>query len=303
MTRVANYAQFQRNLAHILEAQRRLADGQIQISSGRKSQNYAGIARDARRLVGAEIAHMRTSQYIENNNLIELRLQKMETTVSQTFDIASNYKTLLVNALNFNNSSELAMPIQAKQLMDQLTALLNVEDDGRFLFAGTMTNTEPVDQSGLPGSYTVPTSDGDANGYYKGDTTKLTVRVDKTFDVTYGVHAQEKGFERLMRSLHMIVIGPPNDRATLEDALKVVNQAIDTIPDLRTRIGTARATIEDVNQKHADFLLFSERIIGDAENADITEVITRMNADQLMVEASMMSLARMSQISLVRFLS
>lgn len=303
MTRVANYAQFQRNLAYILDAQRRLADGQIQISSGRKSDNYAGISRDARRLVSAEIAHMRTKQYVENNNLIERRLQKMETAVSQTFDIASNYKTLLVNALNSTNSSELAMPIQAKQMLDQLTALLNVEDDGRFLFAGTMTDTEPVDQSGLPGSYTVPTSDGDANGYYKGDTTKLTVRVDKTFDITYGVHAQEAGFERLMRSLHMIVIGPPNDRATLEDALKVVNQAVDSIPDLRTRIGTARATIGDVNQNHSDFLMFLEKTIGDLENADITEVITRMNVDQVMVEASIMTLARLSQISLVRFLS
>ena len=303
MTRVANYAQFQRNLAYILEAQRRLADGQIQISSGRKSDNYAGISRDARRLVSAEIAHLRTKQYVENNNLIERRLQKMEAAVSQTFEIASNYKTLLVSALNSTNSSDLAMPIQAKQMLDQLTALLNVEDDGRFLFSGTMTDTEPVDQSGLPGSYTVPSSDGDANGYYKGDTTKLTVRVDKTFDVTYGVHAQEEGFERLMRSLHMIVIGPPNDRATLEDALKVVNEAVDAIPDLRTRIGTARATIADVNMKHSDFLLFSEKTIGDMENADIAEVITQMNADQLTVEASVMALARLSQISLVRFLS
>ncbi len=246
---------------------------------------------------------MRTKQYVENNNLIELRLQRMEMAVSQTFDIASDYKTLLVNALNSTNSSDLAMPIQAKQMLDQLTALLNVEDDGRFLFSGTMTDTEPVDQSGLPGSYTVPSSDGDANGYYKGNTTKLTVRVDKTFDVTYGVHAQEEGFERLMRSLHMIVIGPPNDRATLEDALKVVNEAIDVIPDLRTRIGTARATIADVNMKHSDFLLLSEKTIGDLEHADITEVITQMNADQLTVEASVMALARLSQISLVRFLS
>ena len=303
MTRVATYAQYQRNLAYVLEAQKRMATGQLQISSGRKSESYAGISRDARRLVSAEIAHTRTKQYVENNNLIDMRLQKMETAVSQTFDIASNYKTLLVNALNFTNSSDLAMPIQAKQMLDQLTALLNVKDDGRLLFSGTMTDTEPVDQSGLPSSYTVPSSDGDANGYYKGDTTKLTIRVDTSFDVTYGVHAKEKGFERLMRSLHMIVIGPPNDRATLEDALKVVNEAIDTIPDLRTRIGTARAIISDVNRKHSDFLLFSEKTIGDAENADITEVLTRMNADQLMVEASIMALARMSQISLVRFLS
>ena len=70
MTRVANFAQHQRNLAHILDAQRRLNAGQLQISSGKKAQNYSGVARDVRRIVNVEAGHIRTTQFISNNKLI-----------------------------------------------------------------------------------------------------------------------------------------------------------------------------------------------------------------------------------------
>ena len=92
MTRVANFAQHERNLAHILEAQRRLNEGQLQISSGKKSEHYSGVARDARRIVNLETAHIRTTQFISNNNLVDQRLQAMETNVSQVFELVTQYK-------------------------------------------------------------------------------------------------------------------------------------------------------------------------------------------------------------------
>lgn len=302
MTRVANFAQHERNLAHILDAQRRLATGQLQISSGKKADNYAGIASDARRLVNVEAAHIRTSQYITNNNLIEQRLQNMETNVAQIFDVVTEYKTLVINALNSDNSADLAMPVQAQSYLDEITALLNLEDDGRFLFSGNYTDVRPVDQTGLPGAYTLPTANGDASGYYQGDATRLSLQADENFTVDYGVTADETGFEQAIRAMHMIVIGPPNDRATLEDALSVINEAVDGVSDIRTRIGASRAAIENVNTRLADFQLYSEETIGELENTDITEVITNMNSDQVAVEASFAVISRLSNLNLVRFL-
>jgi flagellar hook-associated protein 3 FlgL len=301
-TRVANFGQHERNITHILNAQRRLNVGQIQLSSGRKSEDYTGIASDVRRLVNVKTAYVRADQYIDNNNLVDQRLQIMESSVAQIFDVLSNFKTLLVNGLNANNSADLAMPTQAQTLLNEVASLLNVQDDGRYLFAGTRTDTAPVDQTGLPATYTVPTVDGDAIGYYQGDTTQLTIRADVNFSVTYGITAGETGFERAIRALHEIVIGPPNDRATMEDSLRVVSQAIDDVSDIRTSIGASRAALENVNRRLDEFKLYSEKTIGDLQNADITEVITRMNADQVTVEAAFTTLARLSQLSLTRFL-
>ena len=104
MTRVANFAQHERNLSYLLDAQRRLATGQLQVSSGKKAEAFAGISSDARRLINVESAHVRTTQYITNNNLIEQRLQSMETNVAQVFEVVTEYKTLLINALNEGNA-------------------------------------------------------------------------------------------------------------------------------------------------------------------------------------------------------
>lgn len=302
MTRIANFAQHERNLAHILDAQRRLSDGQLRISSGKKSEHYSGVARDARRIVNTETAHIRTTQFISNNNLIEQRLQAMETNVAQVFELVTQYKSLLINALNADNSSDLAMPIQTQSLLDEVSALLNVEQDGRFLFAGTRTDTRPVDQAGLPGAYVVPTSNGDSIGYYSGDTTSLTVQADENFTVSYGAHAGEQGFEQAIRAMHMVIIGPPNDRATLDDALRVINQAIDGVSDTRTQIGASRSALENVNVRLDEFLLFSEKTISDLENTDITSVITQMNTDQVAVEASFAVISRLADLTLTRFL-
>lgn len=302
MDRVANFAQHQRNLAHILDAQKRLNDGQLQISSGKIAQQYSGVARDARRLVNMESSHVRTTQFISSNKLVDQRLQSMETNVSQIFDLVTQYKTLIINALNSDNSADLAMPVQSQSLMDQITALLNTEQDGRYLFAGTRTDAKPVDQAGLPATYTIPTSDGDASGYYVGDATQLAVQADDNFTVTYGVTADETGFEQAIRAMHMVVIGPPNDRATLDEALRVINQAIDGVSDIRTQIGASRAALENVNARLGDFLTFTEQTISDLENTDVTEVITNMNSDQVGLEASYAIISRLSNLSLTQFL-
>jgi flagellar hook-associated protein 3 FlgL len=302
MTRVATLAQHQRNLAHILDAQKRLNLGQLQISSGKKSEQYSGVAADARRIVNIETSHIRTSQFISNNKLIDQRLQTMETSVAQIFQVATEYKTLVINALNADNSQDLAMPLQTQSLLDEVSALLNVEQDGRYLFAGTRTNVRPVDQAGLPLIYAIPTADGDSIGYYAGDTTSLTVQADENFAVAYGAHAGQTGFEQAIRAMHMVVVGPPNDRATLDEALRVIDQAIDEISDIRTQIGASRKALENVNQRLDDFLLFSEQTISELENADVTKIITTMNSDQVAVEASFAVISSLSDLSLTRYL-
>jgi flagellar hook-associated protein 3 FlgL len=301
-TRVANLAQYQRNISYILDTESRLNFAQLQLSSGQKSDTYSGIASDVRRLVNVQDSYAASKQYSSSNSLVDQRLQIMESSVSQIFDVLTHYKTLLVNGLNAQNSSDLALPTQAQSLLDEIASLLNVQDDGRYLFAGARTDTAPVDQSGLPASYTIPSASGDAIGYYQGDNTQLAVQADVNFSVPYGINANEDGFEEAIRSLHEVIIGTPNDRATMEDALGIVTQALNDVSDIRTKIGAARASLQDVNSRLDQYQLYSEKTISDLQNVDITETITRMNQDQTAIQASFMTLGRLSQLSLVNYL-
>ena len=302
MTRVANVAQYDRMVSLIMQAQSQAGDAQLQIASGRKSQTYQGIAHDASRLVGIEVSHVRVNQYVDNNSQIEDRLQLMEGSVGQVINIMGQFKSLLINALNHGNAVELDLSNQTTEMMKQVSTLLNVDLDGRHLFAGSMTGTEPVDLSALPISYTIPSSDGDAAGYYQADAVRLKVRADDNLDITYGVNADALGFEQLIRAMDMVVKGAPTDTTMLNHALDVVNTASENVTDIRTRIGNARSSLATIEKSHQDFLLFAEETISDLENTDITLAITRLNETQVTLEASYMALSRLSQVSLMQYI-
>lgn len=302
MTRVASLAQFDRTQGLIQDTQQLWNKLQLQIASGQKSQDYAGLGTDAERLVSLQSSQTRVQQYTDNNKLVDTRLQTMENSVGQVYDILGQYKTLLVNALNGDNASSLAVTTQAQQMLDQVSSLLNVKDGNRYLFSGSKTDTAPVDLSGLPASYTVPTSPGDSIGYYKGDSVALKVQADDNLQVTYGVTAGDSSIEEAIRALDLGIKEAPTDRTALNHALDVLNQALDTMPDLRTRIGAARTALSNATTSQNNFMQYTDQNVSDIQNVDVTQAISQMNDAQLSLNASYLTVSKLSQLSLLNFL-
>ncbi|MEE8542553.1 MAG: flagellin, partial [Gammaproteobacteria bacterium] len=143
-------------------------------------------------------------------------------------------------------------------------------------------------------------------GFYKGDNAKLNVRIDLNATVEFGIKANEPGIEKLFRSLYMVRtanVAPGSiDRATLESALGLVINALDEIPDIRSKIGSDLLALEQMKTRHQDFTVFTNASIGQIENVDIAAAVARLSIDQTFLEASYMLTARLSQLSLVNFL-
>jgi flagellar hook-associated protein 3 FlgL len=226
----------------------------------------------------------------------------MESNVAQINDIMGKFKTLLVSALNAPNATELDLNNQARQSLDQITGLMNARVDGRYIFSGGRTDVSPVDLTALPVSYTVPTADGDSSTYYQGDSQILGLRADDNLTVNYGVLASDTEFERAIRALDVVSKGAVTDRTMLNHALDVVNQAVEGLPDVRTRIGLSRKTLETTNEKHNEFILFAEETISDIENVDVAETVTRINEAQTTLQASYLTVSRLSDVSLLNYL-
>lgn len=306
MTRISTLAQHQLTQAQIAQTQKRLQEFQIQLSSGHKAMRYSGIASDAGRLINLENAHMRMDQYVKSNGILSLRLETMELSVAKSFNIASELKTLLVNALNGQNAAELPLDLIAGNLMDELAGVLNVKLDGRYLFSGAATGTPPVNFSaaGFAAPPTVYPSSADT-GYYQGNSAMLTARVADDHDVTWGATAEEEGFEKLIRALHLTTTAttsPQVDAQRLQEALDLVNQAIDRIPVTRARIAAAQNAIDRANESHADLKIYLAQTITDIKGVDVAEAVTRMTNDQILLEASFMTVSRLAQLSLANYL-
>ena len=81
------------------------------------------------------------------------------------------------------------------------------------------------------------------------------------------------------------------------------NNGVDkTLSDLRADIGLDRVILDNIRDKHNDFLQFSKDSIAEIENIDSAEVITSLNFEQIQLEASFTTIARIQTLSLSNFL-
>ncbi len=304
MNRVSTAALQNFTLANLQATQARIANRSIQLNTGKLGQRFADIPQDAKRLVNLESARLRANQFVQNNELIDRRLQTMETNLGQMFEIATRLRTLLVQANSGGQASVMDLNGEANALLQQVAALLNVNQDGRYLFAGSKTDVAPVDlnAAGFNPPATASTAD---TLYYQGDTQKLSVRSGDNMSLTYGITADDPAIEQLIRALHLAATtttSPVPDDARLTEGLRIADLVVQDLPPLISRIGSARATLEVATRAHTESILYAEETIGKLENVDVTEAITVISGDQITLEASFAALAQIRNVSLLQYL-
>lgn len=299
MTRVTQLAQQTLTLNNLLNAQARLQEAEIQIATGRKSQDYAGISRDASRLVSLESQRIRLERFVSNNAIIESRLQLMDTSITTIFETMSQLRTLLIQGLDSSSSGDTPIAEVAQNLLDEVAGQLNTKDNGRFIFSGARTNTQAV-RSPVPDPASFGTPD---SSYYDGDSLQLTARIDETVTVTYGITADRQAFQDAIGALKGAIEGDATNNTTLlRTSLALAISAIDTLASYRAEIGSDLETIGRANLRNGDLLLFIDQRIGDIENVDIPAAVAQLAIEQTILQASYLTLARVSSLSLVDFL-
>jgi flagellar hook-associated protein 3 FlgL len=155
VTRVATYTNHTLLSDLALRNAARVTDLQNQASSGYKSRNYAGIADSTQRLLNLETEYSRTEQYLRNTTQGKLRLQSMETAVDSMLTIATEMKSLLIQASSAQQADDVNIRNEADQALQQIANLLNTNLDGRYLFAGGRSEEPAVDieKIGAPDNY------------------------------------------------------------------------------------------------------------------------------------------------------
>ena len=305
MSRITDIAAHAQLLSNMAAAQSRIGKLNVQISSGKTAQRFQGLElQDTSRLIDLKTSHQRTAQFLRNIQAADQRLTFMENAASTTFDVAKQFRTQLINALNMDNASDLTLVSDARAFLETVAGQLNKTHEGRYLFSGTRTDTRPVDIDD-PDFFSVfpamPTSAD--TSYFQGDSQKLTVRADTDISITYGVTADQAGFEEIIRALKLVSIaGQPPSRDVLEEALGVTNQAIDDIPRIVSSIGAVRKQLQDVETIHTDLQLYLEQGISDIENVDVSKALTQLSQEQLTMEASFSTISVMRGLTLTNFL-
>jgi flagellar hook-associated protein 3 FlgL len=305
MFRVANYAQHQLTQSYTMRTQSRLAERQIEIASGKRAQLYSSISTQASELVNVERAVARTTQFSRNIDQAVTRLGVMESAVGTMVGRATEVLSIMSSAMSGENINDVPLEQFANTFLAEIASLLNTQHENRFLFAGSQTNNPAVDlsdvnytpQAGLPGTFT---ADFD---YYQGDDLQLAVRTAETFETPYGITANEPAFEELLRGLsYMGYAGANLDNAVLTEAYTLMKSAVDGLSDIRGRIGASSKVLESAKNGHEDYLTYTTNLVSTLEDVDVAEATTRLAQDQVQLQASYLSLSRISELSLLQYL-
>ena len=299
MTRVTQLAQQAQTLSNILAAQKRIQESAIQISSGFKSQTFTGIAFDSSRLVSLEGLRTRFEQLDRNNSIVGSRLERMDQSVSTIFDAMIELRNLVIQRQNDASGSAVPLAAVAQNLLDAVAGQLNVKENGRFLFAGTLTTTAPVIFP-VPDPTVFGTPDAT---YYTGNSTELTVRIDDTITIKYGMTADRTGFQEVIAAMKAAIQGDATNNTTLlKTSLALADTAIAALAGYRAEIGSDMSTIDLAKQRNGDFLLFVEQSISDIVNVDIPSAITQLTTNETILQASFLMLSRVGSLSLANYL-
>ena len=318
-SRVSTLAQQQLITSNALRTQRNVNDLQVQIASGKKTQSFSGIAENAGRLVNLKSELSQAEQFIQNITITEKRLDLMAFAMDQIEGIARKARTDFATALNGSEADDIQLSLMAQASLDQIVEIFNTKDDSRFLFSGGAIETKPVNLSNA--AYTAPVPGSPPifvqtveTGYYQGDAVVQSTRADDGFSIAYGINADESAFEKLIRTLDNVSNVTFTDPITAQEktfltaAMTELTELIDnngvdkTLSDLRADIGLDRVILDNIRDKHNDFLQFSKDSIAEIENIDSAEVITSLNFEQIQLEASFTTIARIQTLSLSNFL-
>jgi len=318
-SRVSTLAQQQLITSNALRTQRNVNDLQVQIASGKKTQSFSGIAENAGRLVNLKSELSQAEQFIQNITITEKRLDLMAFAMDQIEGIARKARTDFATALNGSEADDIQLSLMAQASLDQIVEIFNTKDDSRFLFSGGAIETKPVNLSNA--AYTAPVPGSPPifvqtveTGYYQGDAVVQSTRADDGFSIAYGINADESAFEKLIRTLDNVSNVTFTDPITAQEktfltaAMTELTELIDnngvdkTLSELRADIGLDRVILDNIRDKHNDFLQFSKDSIAEIENIDSAEVITSLNFEQIQLEASFTTIARIQTLSLSNFL-
>lgn len=152
--------------------------------------------------------------------------------------------------------------------------------------------------------------------YYQGDSTAPRMRISESTSITYGITGDEGAFNQMFLLLDAIVSLPataPPDAflsTLIDEGLKTLSKVIDvdTTTSFQSISELRNAVVGPVNllaNAHDALTLSIDRannIIADTEGINQTEVIARMQTENLVLEASYRTVTQIQSLSLANFL-
>lgn len=299
---------FDRSTQQLGNVQAKLTKVQEQLSTGLQIVKPSDAPDKASLVTRLESELARQSGYQDTLKSVNVRLTAEETALKNTSDVMYRVKELAVQAANdtLGAQDRQSIALELGTLRDQILSMANSQDsNGNYLFSGSRAGEPAFSQN------------SDGRVVYQGDHSRMKVNVGDNrrmnlnlpgSDVfTRVVRDDGKGnkvgvdFFQALDDLTQAVKSA--DRTSIQRGISEIDNLQNGISEGLGQIG-ADLSVADMQTNVLDqVVLRLQTTRSDIEDLDYTEAITRMNKDQLALEAAQSSFSKISQMSLFKFLN
>jgi flagellar hook-associated protein 3 FlgL len=299
---------FDRSTQMLSDVQGQLAKTQEQLSTGKQIVRPSDAPDKASTVTRLDTTIARQLGYQDTLKSVNVRLTAEETSLKNASDVLDRIKELAMQGANgsLNAQDRQSVALEMRTLREQLLSLANSQDaNGNYLFSGSKA--------------TQPAFSKDANGnvIYQGDQARMKVNVGDNrmmnlnmpgSDVFVRVNrTDDKGqtsgvdfFQVLADAATAVESG---DTTAMQRGVSEIDAIHSGVSEGIGQVGADLTVVDMQNSVLDQMVLQYKTTRSDLEDVDYTEAISRLNKYQLSLEASQNSFAKISQLSLFKYLS
>lgn len=308
MTRVSSFGQQSQLLLNALRNQERLAQTQEQITTGKKASTFNQLSPDVQKALDARQTLSGVRTFRDTISQVRQQIDGMDLQLTATVDTARDLKQAMVTAIGQQDATGFVTILD--QSFQLVRSALNTRVNGNHIFAGGRTDEPPVNISTLADLQALPTA-ADA---FSNDQTRRRAIIAEGVELEFGQLADDFGLE-IMESIKRIADfnatnpdGPFDENLTagqrsfLEGEIANLESAIQKAQSVQAANGLNSNRLDVVDEQHSSTENFIQTLIGEIEDIDLAEAVTRLNQQQTTLEASFRAIGTLSRLSLLDFL-
>ena len=299
---------FDRATQQLGDVQGELAKTQEQLSTGKQIVKPSDSPDKASLVTRLESELARQASYQSTLKTVNTRLQASETVLKNTTDVLVRIKELAVQAASdtLSPADRQSIALEISSLKEQILSLANAQDtNGNYLFSGSSVGS--------------PAFSKDARGLvvYQGDESRMKVAVGDNRRMNLNMPGADAfvkvirddgkgnktglGFFQAIDDLSNAVKN--SDHTYMQRGIAEIDSLQQGVSDAAAQIGTDMNVVDMQNSVLDEITLRLKITKSDAEDLDYTKAITKMNKDQLAWEAAQSSFAKISQLSLFKYMN
>jgi flagellar hook-associated protein 3 FlgL len=309
---------FYSGTTNIVNGQSDLYKTQNQLATGRKVLSPRDNPVDATLSLMVSQSKDVNSSFMKNQGTASDHLAFIDTQLSA---VSEQLQSALERSIQGGNSSysteqKKALAEELKRRFEGLVDLANTKDgSGDYIFAGNRTNQQPFKVDGAGGNYSLA---GDSKVTYVGDDGQRLLQVGTSQTVATSESGQNvflrvqdasgnlngrSVFDALQNMIdNLDSSSGVTPKPSYDQALADLHDSLDHVSRIRASVGARMNQVDSLTSAGGDLAVQYDSQLANLEGLDYAEAISRLNQQQMQLQASQQSFAKTSQLSLFNLL-